>query len=94
MKKLAKKIVTRVKKDNENSARVAVLEDLFQDFHRNRHQVYWFNFVRGIFFGLGSALGATVLLAAIVWLLNIFTDIPGGIGDFIQRIVEATKRPT
>jgi hypothetical protein len=94
MKKLAKKIVKRVKKDNENGARVAVLEDLFHDFHRNRHQIYWFNFIRGIFFGLGSALGATVLLAAIVWLLNIFTDLPGGIGEFIENIIEAMKRPS
>ncbi len=51
--KLAKKIV----RDNENGARRAILEDLFFDFHKSRHQVYWVNFVRGIFFGLGSALG-------------------------------------
>ena len=44
--KLAKKIV----RDNENGARRAILEDLFFDFHKSRHQVYWVNFVRGIFF--------------------------------------------
>lgn len=93
VKKAAKKLTDKVKKDNENGARVAILEDLFNDFYRNRTQVYWMNFVRGIFFGLGSALGATVLIALIVGLLNIFTDLPGGIGDFVQQIIDAMNRP-
>lgn len=93
VKKTVKKVVDRVKKDNENGARMAVIEDLFNDFHRNRHQVYFFNFVRGIFFGLGSALGATVVLALLIGLLSVFTDIPGGIGDFVQQIIDAMNRP-
>ncbi|MDB5177685.1 MAG: hypothetical protein JWO61_68 [Candidatus Saccharibacteria bacterium] len=87
VKKLVKRITNRVKKDNENGARQSVIEDLFYDFHRNRHQVYLMNFIRGIFFGLGSALGASVVIALILWLLSLFTDIPGGIGDFIQSII-------
>jgi len=93
VKKLVKKVVSRVKKDNENGARTAVLEDLFYDFNRNRHQVYVMNFVRGIFFGLGSAIGATVVIALLVALLNFFTDLPGGIGGFIQSIIDAMNRP-
>lgn len=93
VKKLVKKIANRVKKDNENGARQSVIEDLFYDFHRNRHQVYLMNFIRGIFFGLGSALGATVVIGLILWLLNLFTDVPGGIGDFIQQIIDVVNRP-
>ena len=93
MKKLVHRITKRVKKDNENGARQSVIEDLFYDFHRNRHQVYLMNFIRGIFFGLGSALGATVVIALIVWLLSLFTDIPGGIGDFIQGIINEVNQP-
>lgn len=93
MKKFVKKVTSKVKKDNENGARVAVIEDLFYDFHRNRRQVYLMNFVRGIFFGFGSVLGATVLIALALGLLNLFTDVPGGIGDFIQRIIDAVNQP-
>ena len=92
VKKLVKKLAKRVKRDNENGARTAVLEDLFYDFNRNRHQVYKMNFVRGIFFGLGSAIGATVVIALLVGLLNFFTDLPGGIGGFIQSIIDAMNR--
>lgn len=93
VKKLAEKIVKRIKKDNENGAKVAILEELFNDFNRNRHQVYMMNFVRGIFFGVGSVLGATVVIALFVALLNFFTDLPGGIGGFIQSIIDAMNRP-
>lgn len=93
VKKLVKKVASRIKRDNENGARVSVLEDLFYDFHRNRKQVYLMNFIRGIFFGLGSALGATVLIAVVLALLNLFADVPGGIGDFIQRIIDEVQKP-
>ena len=92
VKKLASKMVKQVKKDSENAARVAILQELFNDFNRNRHQVYLMNFVRGIFFGVGSVLGATVVIALFVALLNFFTDLPGGIGGFIQSIVDAMDR--
>ena len=93
VKKLVKKIGNRIKKDNENGARKSVIEDLFYDFNRSRKQVYLMNFVRGLFFGLGSALGATLVIGLILWLLNFFTDVPGGIGDFIQQIIDAVNRP-
>lgn len=87
------KILDRFKKDAEKGARLSVIEDLFYDFHRKRHQVYWANFVRGIFFGLGSALGATVLIAFLAALLSIFTDIPGGVGDFVEQVIDAMNQP-
>jgi hypothetical protein len=87
-----KRIARRIKKDNENGARISVLEELFYDFHRKRHEVYWMNFVRGLFFGVGSALGATVVIALLAWLLNLFTDLPGGIGHFVQDILNAMNQ--
>lgn len=86
------KIVTKIKRDNENGARVALIEDLFNDFNRKRSQVYWMNFVRGIFFGVGSVLGGTIVLAAVAWILSQLVDLPGGIGDFIQYIVDTVSQ--
>jgi hypothetical protein len=84
-KNIAEKAVERVKTDNERGSRQAVIEDLFYDFNRNRVQIYWMNFVRGIFFGLGSVLGGTVLIALIVWLLSFAVDWPW-VGDVIEQV--------
>ena len=86
-----KKVTQKVKKENELGARRAVLEDLFYDFHSSRRQVYTMNFVRGIFFGFGSVIGGTIVIALVVWILTWLADIPGGFGDFIQYIVDTVQ---
>lgn len=88
---MIKKTVHKVKKDNENGARKAILEDLFYDFNKSRKQVYLMNFFRGIFFGVGSVLGGTIVVAILVWVLSLLVDVPGGIGDFIQYIVNTVQ---
>lgn len=91
VKKITNNIKTKVKKDGENGARRAILEDLFYDFHKSRKQVYTMNFVRGLFFGLGSILGGTLVVALVLGILSLLADIPGGIGDFIQYIVDIVR---
>ncbi len=85
------KVAHKIKKDNEVGARRAVLEDLFYDFNSSRIQVYKMNFIRGIFFGVGTVIGGTLVVALIVWLLSWLTDIPGGFGDFIKYVVDTVQ---
>lgn len=91
MKKTVHKATQKVKHENELGARRAILEDLFYDFNKSRKQVYFMNFFRGIFFGVGSVIGGTLVVALIVAILSLLTDIPGGVGDFIQYIVETVQ---
>lgn len=84
-KNIAEKAAERVKSDNERGARQSLIEDLFYDFNRSRTQVYWMNFVRGIFFGLGSILGGTVIIALLVWLLSFAVDWPW-VGDVVEQV--------
>lgn len=86
-----KKLIEKAKEDNEIGARRAVIEDLFYDFHSSRRQVYTMNFIRGIFFGFGTVLGGTIVIAILVWLLTLLVDLPGGIGDFVQFIVDTVR---
>lgn len=89
-KQLVKKLTQKVKHDNEHGARQAVMEDLFYDFNRNRVEVYKMNFVRGLFFGLGSVLGGTVVIALIAWILSFFIYIPG-IGQSIHQVQQSIQ---
>ena len=86
-----KKTLKRVQAKNEFRARRAVLEDLFYDFSSSRARVYWMNFTRGIFFGIGSVLGGTLVIGAVLWLLGQLSGLPGGIGDFINYIVQTVQ---
>ena len=89
---MIKKAVKKVKEDNERGARNAILEDLFYDFHKSRRQVYLMNLIRGIFFGVGSVIGGTLVVAIAVWVLSLLVDIPGGIGDSIENIRDTVQQ--
>lgn len=81
----------KLKSNNERDARRNLIEELFYDLHRSRRQVYGMNFVRGIFFGVGSILGGTLVVAFVLWLLSWLVDLPGGVGDFVEYIMSVVR---
>jgi hypothetical protein len=64
-----------IKKDQVIGAHREILEQLFDDHYKYRWRVYKMNFVRGIFFGLGSVIGATIIVSFVIWLLT-FLNVP------------------
>ena len=90
--KVDKKVVAAVKENSERVARRKLLEELFYDFYYSRGQVYWVNFVRGLFFGLATIIGGTVVVALLIWLLGQIAGLFPGIGDYVKNIVEAFNR--
>lgn len=87
-----KRLFNRVKKDQTDGARKAVLQELFNDLNSSRKDVYVTNFFRGVFFGVGSVVGGTIVVALALIILGWLTDIPGGVGDFIQYIVDVVNK--
>jgi hypothetical protein len=60
----------------------ALIDDYIDLLGNTRRQIKG-AFIRGIFTGLGTVLGATVVVAAVVWLLHILGGLPF-IGDYLQ----------
>jgi hypothetical protein len=89
--KLGKKISETVKTSSENGARRQLVEELFYDLNRSRLQIYRMNFVRGVFFGFGTVLGGTVVVAFIVWILGQFAGWFPSIGYYIHQIIIAIQ---
>ena len=89
-KSIVKKVTDKIKADNERGAREGLIEELFYDFHRSRKQVYTMNFVRGIFFGLGSAIGGTIIIALVIWLLSLLVQLPW-VGDNIEQFQQTLQ---
>lgn len=67
----------------------SLLEELFQDMYAERRKIYQINFIRGLFFGLGSVLGGTILIALLVWILTQLGAVVPFLSDFIQDILDA-----
>lgn len=67
------------------------LEALYWSVHPNRSNFYKAAFLRGILGGVGGVIGATVVIALVLWLLSLFNDVPliGGFVDAIRRTIES-----
>lgn len=64
----------------------SVLEAGYVDHHR----VYLINFIRGIFFGLGAALGGSFVVACLIWILTLFSEVPlvGDLFDLVRDSID------
>lgn len=80
------------KKERDIDARRDVLEEIFNDIYDNRRRIYWVNFTRGLFFGIGSLLGGTIAITLGITLLSQFVDWFPILGDFVNSIIEAMNR--
>jgi len=58
----------------------------FIRMHNSLTKLIWFNFMRGLAFGLGSVIGATVLVSVLVYLLRGVDFIPI-IGDWAKEVL-------
>lgn len=92
IRKVNKMVVNTVKESSERAARKKLLEELFYDFHRSRGQVYWVNFVRGLFLGFGTIVGGTLVVALIIWILSQMAGWFPGLGDLIRQIIDTIQK--
>ena len=60
--------------------------------HNSLWRLIIFQFTRGLAFGLGSVLGASILVSLVVWWLAQFEFIPI-IGDFTKQLIEWIEIP-
>lgn len=71
-----KSTLHNLKESQVRGAQRSLIEELFEDHYKNRWNIYKVNFFRGISFGLGSVLGATVVVALMLWVLSWFGGVP------------------
>ena len=83
---------------SDKSAEIEAIKELTEEVRKlNGHRfirvqnALWklvlFQLIRGLAFGLGSVLGATLLVSILAWWLSQFEFIPI-IGEWIERLVE------
>lgn len=74
------------KPDIDTDAAAKALEYLFAAGYVDKKRLYFNNFVRGIFFSIGSIVGVAIAVTTILWILSFFNGLP-----FINEISHAIE---
>ena len=69
-----------------------MLEDLFLERTSSTPRLLWYNFMRGIAYGLGIFLAGTVVIALLLWFLGLFDQVPV-VGRFVQAVMNSVQSP-
>lgn len=48
-------------------------------------RIVWVNFLAGVFRGLGALIGASIVLALIIWILTLLVDVPL-VGEYAKDV--------
>lgn len=79
-------------KDYEKLGRM--LANIYETGYINQNQSYKNSFIKGVLSGLGGVVGATVLVALLVWVLSLFGEVPliGRFVDNARQTITNTSR--
>lgn len=78
-------------KESDQAAKA--LQALFASEYVDKKKLYTQNFIRGLSFGAGSFLGATIGAAIIIWVLSLFSQVPllGRLTQDIEQTIHSSK---
>lgn len=85
----------KFKDDNVSAAKWDLLEELFNDVYSHRKYIYQVNFFRGIFFGFGSVIGGTIIIALLIWILSLLSGVFPALDNLFNNLsglLETSKR--
>lgn len=77
----------------EASDAAKALEALFASEYVDKKKLYIANFQRGVFFSVGTIVGATIVISLILWLLSLFQQVPL-VGPAVENIQNTIEQST
>lgn len=81
--------MTPKKNDKQYLALGKQLAALFELGAPSRSSMLWNSFLRGLAQGFGAIIGGTILVALLIWILGLFTQVPliGQASDAITQSI-------
>jgi hypothetical protein len=84
---------TKPRRTGLTEAERADIVELFENVYvENRKKILTTNFLRGIFFGLGTFLGGTIVVALVVRFLTKTVDLFPWARDFTERLINSLQK--
>jgi hypothetical protein len=82
--------------DQQRLAFAKQIEQLYEAAHADLRKILLFSFLKGIATGLGVFLGGTLVVALLLWLLSLGSNVPfvGRISQSAERSIQQTKQST
>jgi len=66
-----------------------MMANIYETGYIDRNQTYKMSFIKGILGGFGGVVGATVIVAIVLWILSLFSGVH--LVDWLRMHLQATK---
>ena len=66
-----------------------MLENIYESGYIDHGEAYKQSFIKGLMGGLGGVIGATIIVALVLWLLSLFKEVPliGPVIDSVRHTI-------
>ena len=71
-----------------------MLQNIYDTGYIDRNQSYKMSFIKGLLSGFGGVLGATILVAILLWILSLFSNLPliDKLSENFTKTLQSQKR--
>lgn len=71
-----------------------MMESIYESGYVDRNKMYKMSFLKGMAGGFGGVIGATIVVAALLWILSLLHSVPfvNSIADNIKGTIEQTSK--
>ncbi|MDQ5972188.1 MAG: hypothetical protein QG553_347 [Patescibacteria group bacterium] len=68
-----------------------MLVNIYETGYMDRNTMYKMSFLKGMAAGFGGVIGATIVVALLLWILTLFSQVPL-IGHFTEKVTQTVEQ--